>query len=67
VWFSSQPQEFPAELEKLLPAEPLAAKALKSAFTAINFYQALQADDGHWPGDYGGECSILIWIHTDLG
>ncbi|MDB5281253.1 MAG: (S)-2,3-epoxysqualene cyclase, partial [Bacteroidota bacterium] len=26
----------------------------KAAFKAINYYQSLQADSGHWPGDYGG-------------
>ena len=30
-----------------------------AAFNAITFYQSLQAEDGHWPGDYGGPLFLL--------
>nr|AWK97868.1 OSC4 [Tripterygium wilfordii] len=26
---------------------------------AVNFYSTIQADDGHWPGDYGGPLFLL--------
>ncbi|XWS19211.1 hypothetical protein CRYUN_Cryun32bG0111600 [Craigia yunnanensis] len=26
---------------------------------ALNFYSTIQADDGHWPGDYGGPMFLL--------
>ena len=26
---------------------------------AINFYSTIQADDGHWPGDYGGPMFLI--------
>lgn len=26
---------------------------------AIGFHSTLQADDGHWPGDYGGPMFLL--------
>lgn len=26
---------------------------------AMNFYSTIQADDGHWPGDYGGPMFLL--------
>jgi hypothetical protein len=26
---------------------------------AIKYFQALQDDDGHWPGDYGGPMFLL--------
>nr|KJB72927.1 hypothetical protein B456_011G204500 [Gossypium raimondii] len=27
--------------------------------SALDFYSTIQADDGHWPGDYGGPMSLL--------
>jgi squalene/oxidosqualene cyclase-like protein len=29
-------------------------KVFKSAYKAIHYFQSLQAEDGHFPGDYGG-------------
>lgn len=26
---------------------------------ALTFYSTLQAEDGHWPGDYGGPLFLL--------
>lgn len=26
---------------------------------ALKFYSTIQADDGHWPGDYGGPLFLL--------
>lgn len=26
---------------------------------ALQFYSTIQADDGHWPGDYGGPLFLL--------
>lgn len=26
---------------------------------ALSFYSTIQADDGHWPGDYGGPMFLL--------
>ncbi len=33
--------------------------ARKGALKGLQFYQRLQADDGHWPGDYGGPLFLL--------
>jgi len=43
-----------------LPAEAsLPEKAEHAALKAGNFYQALQSEDGHWPGDYGGPMFLM--------
>lgn len=34
-------------------------KVFRSVYQGINFYQSLQADEGHWPGDYGGPLFLL--------
>lgn len=39
--------------------DELSQRAFKSAYQAIHFYQQLQADEGHWPGDYGGPLFLL--------
>ncbi|KAJ9549344.1 hypothetical protein OSB04_021887 [Centaurea solstitialis] len=33
----------------------------------IRFYSSLQADDGHWPGDYGGPMILLPGLNKDGG
>ncbi|KAL5554267.1 hypothetical protein UlMin_041668 [Ulmus minor] len=33
---------------------------------AINFYSTIQADDGHWPGDYGGPMFLLPGLIISL-
>jgi len=38
--------------------EGLIAEEMK-LFKAVNFYQSLQAESGHWPGDYGGPMFLL--------
>ena len=37
-----------------VPANESADPVFQSALKAVNYYQTLQADSGHWPGDYGG-------------
>ncbi|MFS7973105.1 putative cycloartenol synthase [Helianthus anomalus] len=34
---------------------------------AIGFHSTLQADDGHWPGDYGGPMFLLPGLNVDGG
>ncbi|HXH18600.1 MAG TPA: prenyltransferase/squalene oxidase repeat-containing protein, partial [Chitinophagales bacterium] len=46
--------EMPARLQ-----EPLEKEAFLSAVKALHFYNALQAEEGHWPGDYGGPLFLL--------
>lgn len=36
------------------------AEGVKMALSrALKFYSTIQADDGHWPGDYGGPLFLL--------
>jgi len=37
----------------------LIQNAYKARFKGIHFYQQLQDEDGHWPGDYGGPLFLL--------
>lgn len=39
--------------------QPLQQEAFTSAHKALNFYQSLQAEEGHFPGDYGGPLFLL--------
>lgn len=39
--------------------EPLKRQAFLTALKGWNFYQTLQAEEGHWPGDYGGPLFLL--------
>lgn len=55
-----------AATKNKVPAEPLPATGVAPAArveahlkAAIDFYGALQADDGHWPGDYGGPMFLM--------
>ncbi|KAK6152116.1 hypothetical protein DH2020_014751 [Rehmannia glutinosa] len=34
---------------------------------ALRFYSTLQAEDGHWPGDYGGPLFLLPGLNLDGG
>ncbi|XP_072300240.1 lanosterol synthase [Eucyclogobius newberryi] len=43
----------------LVPASAPARSALDSALKGMNFYKVLQAEDGHWAGDYGGPLFLL--------
>ncbi|XP_055425836.1 lanosterol synthase isoform X2 [Bubalus kerabau] len=38
---------------------PKAHTACKGALNGVTFYAALQAEDGHWAGDYGGPLFLL--------
>ena len=40
-------------------AQPTDHRLEKSLLSAIGFYQQLQQDDGHWPGDYGGPMFLM--------
>src|SRR5579862_1029271 len=33
--------------------------AYNAVLKAINYYSSLQADSGHWPGDYGGPLFLM--------
>ena len=46
-------------LSQDLPALPPAKNALDAARNGYTFYKHLQADDGHWPGEYGGPLFLL--------
>jgi len=39
--------------------DSLLQKAYACHFKGIQYYSSLQADDGHWPGDYGGPLFLL--------
>ncbi|KAM4669951.1 lanosterol synthase isoform 2-T2 [Amazona ochrocephala] len=51
-----------------LTASPVAGTAREAARKGMRFYAALQAEDGHWAGDYGGPLfllpGLLITCHT---
>lgn len=38
---------------------PVADTAREAASKGMRFYAALQAEDGHWAGDYGGPLFLL--------
>ncbi|MBL0309033.1 MAG: terpene cyclase/mutase family protein [Bacteroidetes bacterium] len=37
----------------------LPKEVFRSLYKGVNFYESLQADEGHWPGDYGGPMFLL--------
>nr|XP_006636690.2 PREDICTED: lanosterol synthase [Lepisosteus oculatus] len=41
------------------PSSPPADTARQSALKGMEFYRLLQAEDGHWAGDYGGPLFLL--------
>ena len=41
------------------PPLPRAKTAHEAAYNAVKFYSRLQAEDGHWAGDYGGPLFLL--------
>ncbi|XP_061858748.1 lanosterol synthase [Colius striatus] len=53
---------------QVLPPSPAADTAREAAHKGMRFYAALQAEDGHWAGDYGGPLfllpGLLITCHT---
>jgi len=48
---------------ELLSALPAANSAKEAAVNAARFYCKLQAEDGHWAGDYGGPLFLMpgVW------
>ncbi|XP_041253020.1 lanosterol synthase [Onychostruthus taczanowskii] len=52
----------------MLQTLPAAGSAREAARNGMRFYAALQAEDGHWAGDYGGPLfllpGLLITCHT---
>lgn len=38
---------------------PAAATVAAALENGVSFYEGLQADDGHWPGDYGGPMFLM--------
>jgi lanosterol synthase len=42
-----------------LPEQPKPKTALEAAQNGFAFYRHLQANDGHWPGEYGGVMFLL--------
>ncbi|XP_054834517.1 lanosterol synthase [Eublepharis macularius] len=44
---------------KTLPVLPKACTAEDAAMNGMKFYSCLQAEDGHWAGDYGGPLFLL--------
>ena len=38
---------------------PRAATAQEAAYNGCQFYCKLQAEDGHWAGDYGGPLFLM--------
>ena len=52
-------EHFVSFQEKEAPALPKAEKAQDAAKNGIKFYSKLQAEDGHWAGDYGGPLFLM--------
>ncbi|XP_071328727.1 lanosterol synthase [Trachinotus anak] len=44
---------------KFVPGSPAAHTAVDAALKGMHFYRHLQAEDGHWAGDYGGPLFLL--------
>lgn len=52
--------------ELVCTACSLGDHAKRAALKGVNFYQALQMEDGHWPGDYGGKASACTCARSLL-
>lgn len=59
-------QQAPSTLISPLPSQtsyfknlPKAQTAHEGALNGVTFYAKLQAEDGHWAGDYGGPLFLL--------
>lgn len=44
---------------KFVPDSPAAKNAKEATLKGMEFYRHLQAEDGHWAGDYGGPLFLL--------
>ncbi|XP_070566081.1 lanosterol synthase-like [Ptychodera flava] len=47
------------DTSKFAPTLPKAKSAQESATNGMRFYSKLQAEDGHWAGDYGGPLFLM--------
>ncbi|XP_067301195.1 lanosterol synthase isoform X2 [Pseudorasbora parva] len=47
------------DMVELISASPSAQTAVEAALKGMDFYSRLQAEDGHWAGDYGGPLFLL--------
>lgn len=47
------------DTSKFVPDRPSAQTAVGAALKGMDFYRQLQAEDGHWAGDYGGPLFLL--------
>ncbi|XP_044888607.1 lanosterol synthase-like isoform X2 [Mauremys mutica] len=47
------------DTSKFFKALPQACTAQEAALNGMKFYSGLQAEDGHWAGDYGGPLFLL--------
>lgn len=47
------------DTEKEAPPLPKAEKPQEAAANGVKFYSKLQAEDGHWAGDYGGPLFLM--------
>uniref|UniRef100_A0A8C4I5E5 Terpene cyclase/mutase family member n=1 Tax=Dicentrarchus labrax TaxID=13489 RepID=A0A8C4I5E5_DICLA len=47
------------DTSKFVSGSPAAHTAVDAALKGMNFYSHLQAEDGHWAGDYGGPLFLL--------
>ncbi|XP_023670613.1 lanosterol synthase [Paramormyrops kingsleyae] len=47
------------DTSKFVPDSPAAKNAKEAALKGMEFYRLLQAEDGHWAGDYGGPLFLL--------
>ncbi|XP_067952053.1 lanosterol synthase-like [Watersipora subatra] len=45
--------------DSLAPVLPVPKTAKAASYNALKFYSALQAEDGHWAGDYGGPLFLM--------
>jgi cycloartenol synthase len=51
---------FPVDAAAAPPVGPPGERAVAAALrNGASFYESLQADDGHWPGDYGGPMFLM--------
>ncbi|MCJ8732776.1 hypothetical protein PDJAM_G00214920 [Pangasius djambal] len=47
------------DTSKFVPASPVAHTVVEAAQKGMEFFSLLQAEDGHWAGDYGGPLFLL--------
>ena len=52
----------PYQQSGFVRASPAVHTAVDAAMKGMGFYSLLQAEDGHWAGDYGGPLFLLPGI-----